>query len=265
MKINSNKAELLKSDLYLPNDIPPKSESKVVDLFRRMARDYFGFSDYTIGTRFPDCVARQGKKRISIEFEFESRNFQIHDHNPSRCDWIVCWRDTWGEAAPSGLKIVELRSLFRFPFKVWFQPLTNEFAYLIGEVDRDQWSVPKKASEGDLILAYRGQPQQFFSDLFIIDSPVGLVKANWKGNGIFIDCMADITRVGTLAIPVTWREMRADKRLKLANFLNGAMAGRPCASAYWHVLLDMIVARNPSLSWLKKDYDPDKINLPSKG
>ena len=57
---------------------------------------------------------------------------------------------------------------------------------------------------------------------FVIDSPVMRVKAGWKDG---YDHMASITRVETLAIPLTWNEMRAEKRLKDAGFLNGAMVG----------------------------------------
>jgi hypothetical protein len=197
------------------------------------------------------------KKKIRIEFEFESRNFQIHGHNPVQCDWIVWWRDTWGALAPPHLKIIELRNLFRFPFHVWFQPCANEYAHIIGEIDHsDQWSVASKASENDLILFYRGLPQACVRDLFVVDSPVKRVKAGWKAG---YDHTARITRIGTLTIPLTWKEMRAEKRLEGAAFLNGAMAGRPRATAYWRVLLDMMLASNPSLNWLKEDYNPNQI------
>jgi len=257
MRIKPSNAKALDSSIYLPLGVPPKNESEVIELFHRMARHCFGISDYSIQNRFPDCVARRGKKHIRIEFEFESRNFQTHGHDPVQCDWVVCWRDTWGVLAPRHLNIVALRDWFQFRFNVWFQPCANQYADRIGEIDfDDQWSVASKSSVGDLLLFYRALPQACVRDLFVVDGPVQHVEAGWKEGS---DYMASISRVATLAIPLTWGEMRAEERLRGAGFLNGAMAGRPCASAYWHVLLEMIVARNPSLSWLKEKFDPDEL------
>jgi hypothetical protein len=105
---------------------------------------------------------------------------------------------------------------------------------------------------------YRTRPDAFFGDLFQIDSPVKRVRAGWKDG---YDWMADITRVGTLHHPVTWDQMKAEKRLKHAGFMNGAMAGRPpVAPADWRVLVEMIVSRNHFLSWLKTDFSPSHVN-----
>jgi hypothetical protein len=242
------------NNLYLPY---PTTEREVVYLFKAMAGPYYGFSQIDIQNRFPDCLARKGKKLIRIEFEFESKNFRIHGHDPSQCDWIVCWRDTWGEEAPAHLKIVELRRRFSFSFNVWFQPLANEYALAISEVNRDEgWSVPFKASEGDLLLIWRSAPQSCVLDLFVVDSPVKREKAGWKRG---YDYMAAIARVATLSAPLTWSNMRAETRLSRAGFVNGAMAGRPQASAYWRVLLEMIITANPELAWLAERFCPDQI------
>ena len=45
---------------------------------------------------------------VRIEFEFESRNFMHHFHNPEECDLIVCWEHNWTE---SPLEVVELRKV----------------------------------------------------------------------------------------------------------------------------------------------------------
>lgn len=64
---------------------------------------------------FPDCEAKRqiapGKwQRVRIEFEFESRNFVEHGHDPSGCDVLVCWNHNWSNA-PDSLEIVELRQV----------------------------------------------------------------------------------------------------------------------------------------------------------
>jgi hypothetical protein len=64
------------NNLYLPFGLPPTTEREVVYLFKAMAGPYFGFSEIVIQNRFPDCLARKGKERIRIEFEFESKNFR---------------------------------------------------------------------------------------------------------------------------------------------------------------------------------------------
>ncbi|MGH7244214.1 MAG: homing endonuclease associated repeat-containing protein [Phycisphaerales bacterium] len=87
----------------------PVNEAGVVYLFGCLAKQ-LGYSVEAIQTAFPDCEAkREGKdgrlRRVRIEFEFESRNFELHRHDASGCDVIVCWRHNW-EQCP--LHVVEL-------------------------------------------------------------------------------------------------------------------------------------------------------------
>ena len=61
-----------------------------------------GFVVGSIEAGFPDCDAkllRQDEtfERVGIEFEFQSRGFQRHDHDPAGCDFIVCWEHDWPE------------------------------------------------------------------------------------------------------------------------------------------------------------------------
>jgi hypothetical protein len=72
---------------------------------------------HRIQTEFPDCeamrrVARGQWQRVRIEFEFESRNFLKHGHNPKGCDVIVCWVDNWPER-PKNLQVIELRNILK--------------------------------------------------------------------------------------------------------------------------------------------------------
>ncbi len=72
-----------------------------------------GFSVTHLQSAFPDCEAlRQveyGKwQRIRIEFEYESRNFLLHMHDPKGCDLIVCWSHNWPECP---VEVLELKSL----------------------------------------------------------------------------------------------------------------------------------------------------------
>jgi hypothetical protein len=91
----------------------PVNEIGVVYLFGMMASK-LGFMVTWMGTAFPDCEAirevEPGRwQRVRIEFEYESRNFMHHFHDPAECDLIVCWKHNWAE---SPLEVVELEKAF---------------------------------------------------------------------------------------------------------------------------------------------------------
>lgn len=44
---------------------------------------------------------------VTIEFEFESKNFRQHRHDPAGCDIIVCWEHNWPDC-PENLKVIAL-------------------------------------------------------------------------------------------------------------------------------------------------------------
>jgi hypothetical protein len=47
---------------------------------------------------------------VKIEFEYKSRNFLRHMHNPEGCDLIVCWSHNWPECP---LEVIELKTAIR--------------------------------------------------------------------------------------------------------------------------------------------------------
>jgi len=90
----------------------PTNENGVMVLFGAMARD-LGFIIERVQAAFPDCEAMrctQGGRwqRVLIEFEFESRSFNLHLHDPAGCDLIVCWLHNWKECP---LEVIELSKL----------------------------------------------------------------------------------------------------------------------------------------------------------
>jgi hypothetical protein len=99
--------------LHLPEMAhAPINELGVIFAFGAMAHR-LGFIVLRCQTGFPDCEAirevAQGQwQRVRIEFEFESRNFFKHRHDPKGCDLIVCWIHNWKEC-PERLEVVELR------------------------------------------------------------------------------------------------------------------------------------------------------------
>ena len=92
----------------------PINEAGVVFLFGMVSQD-LGFIVEAVHASYPDCVAKrridQSGERwqvVRIEFEFKSRNFRDHKHDPEGCDLIVCWEHNWQECP---LDVVELKKV----------------------------------------------------------------------------------------------------------------------------------------------------------
>jgi hypothetical protein len=88
----------------------PTNEMGVVCLFGAMAEE-LGFLILRIQTGYPDCEAMRVVEEdrlqpVKIELEYESRNFQLHMHDPAGCDLIVCWEHNWPECP---LEVIELK------------------------------------------------------------------------------------------------------------------------------------------------------------
>jgi hypothetical protein len=87
----------------------PINENGVLYLFGTVS-ERLGFVVTLIQGAFPDCYAMRlvdvdRWQPVRIEFEYESRNFLKHLHDPSQCDIIVCWKHNWPECP---LEVVEL-------------------------------------------------------------------------------------------------------------------------------------------------------------
>ncbi|HET9180486.1 MAG TPA: hypothetical protein VFP59_00005 [Candidatus Angelobacter sp.] len=92
----------------------PMNELGVVFLFGMLAAE-LGFQVESLRSQYPDCEARRqiqpGKwQRVRIEFEFESRNFLAHGHDPTQCDIIVCWKHNWAHCPPH-IEVIELSKI----------------------------------------------------------------------------------------------------------------------------------------------------------
>jgi hypothetical protein len=91
----------------------PINEQGVVFLFGMICFE-LGFAVEAIRPGFPDCEAKRRIdkrkdqwERVRIEFEFQSRSFRDHGHNPADCDLIVCWEHDWPECP---LEVIELKT-----------------------------------------------------------------------------------------------------------------------------------------------------------
>lgn len=240
-----------------PLDYEPNNEQGVVYLFSHLARKRFGLHIERVQAGFPDCVAYRAGKRVRVEFEFRSRNFALHRHDPKGCDWIVCWIHDW-PAKPDHLHIIELRREYGLGFNVWFQPVGGTYRDTLRDIRfSDAWSVPSTAIEGDLLLFYRTAPESLVADLFRLSGPVKQCRAGWKPGQ---DWMGPIRRVASLKAPIHLSDLRAHPLLKNAGFVRGNMQRRYRASEYWAEIHRMIVARNPSVARLLKKYGPERLS-----
>lgn len=94
----------------------PVNEQGVVFLFGMICRE-LGYIVEIVKPGFPDCEAKRrirGKtgmwQRVRIEFEFQSRSFRSHGHDPDQCDLIVCWEDNWTDCP---IEVLELGSVLK--------------------------------------------------------------------------------------------------------------------------------------------------------
>ncbi|MDH5677324.1 MAG: hypothetical protein OEZ28_01760 [Nitrospinota bacterium] len=229
-----------------PLHYAPTNELGVVFLFAHHAKK-LGLVVDSVQAGFPDCMAfrntQNGRKKIRIEFEYKSKNFKLHKHDPKKCDWIVCWEHDWADA-PSNLHIVELRREYGLGFNVWISPVSGEYKEAMDNVDKDLWSVPSQSNKGDLILYYFTKPDMCIKHIFVSTEKANKVKAGWKPG---YDYMANIRRIGELKSPIFLEDIRKNRALSTANFVRGQMQGRWNASEYWPYLYPLVIKRNPSL------------------
>jgi len=107
-----------------PMVFAPVNEQGVVYLFGTLS-ERLGFMVTWIGPEFPDCDAYRevepGRwKYVLIEFEYESKNFLRHGHNPDECDLIVCWEHNWEECP---IEVVDLKEALKAVIKARNLPL----------------------------------------------------------------------------------------------------------------------------------------------
>ena len=92
----------------------PVNELGVVYLFG-VLHEMFDLQIESIQAGYPDCIARRkiGNNRweeVRIEFEYKSKTFLRHKHDPKKIDIIVCWEHDWPEC-PENIEVIELSSL----------------------------------------------------------------------------------------------------------------------------------------------------------
>lgn len=92
----------------------PINEQGVVFLFGKVVEDLNMYVE-EMRREYPDCIARRyvGNGRweeLRVEFEFQSKGFQDHEHDPAQCDMIICWENNWPDCP---LEVIELREAIK--------------------------------------------------------------------------------------------------------------------------------------------------------
>lgn len=81
----------------------PTNQIGVVYPFGMLARE-LGFVVLRMQAKFPGCevmrlVDGDRWQRLLVEFEYQSRNFLLHMHDPKQCGVVVCWEHNWAECS----------------------------------------------------------------------------------------------------------------------------------------------------------------------
>lgn len=236
----------------------PTSELGVVYLFAELAKRWRVRVDH-IGAAFPDCIGYQTvrgrEKKIRIEFEYRSRNFRQHGHDPRKCDWIVCWEHDWPDA-PAHLEIRELRREFGLGFNVWILPFDQEWETGLGRMKPREWTVPSQAHKGDLALVYINRPESAIKFVYRLKERAALRTAGWKRGK---DYRALLEPVCKLASPIFLDDLREHRIIRTASFVRGQMQGKPNAMDYWPHLFRLITSRNRPVRRALAPYAPERL------
>jgi hypothetical protein len=233
--------ERLSREKYLP--FVPDNEQGTVYIFALVAKR-LGFDVETVRAGFPDCLASFGRRRVRIEFEFRSKNFEVHGHDPTGCDLVVCWIHDWPNM-PAGLQVIELRKHFGLAREVYVMAYHHDFWSGLPATREPSglWSVPSTAGPGDILLIYRpaiGEDEGAITDVFRVVTPVERVaQPEWRKGA---DWMASIQRVASLRNWIPFSRMR-----QLG--IHGGIEARPRRTDQWPVIYQELTrAGRPSHS-----------------
>jgi hypothetical protein len=93
----------------------PMNEAGVILLFSKVMHNLGIIYESSPSRSFPDMIARRkegtgegGWVKRYIEFEYKSSHFKAHNHDPDKCDVIVCWIHDWTDCP---LEVIELKEL----------------------------------------------------------------------------------------------------------------------------------------------------------
>jgi len=245
-----------------PMRCAPVNEHGVVLLFGEFARAH-RIKIEQIRSGFPDCIAYQptadGLRRLRIEFEFRSRNFADHGHDPKDCDWIVCWQHDWPNV-PRHIHVIELCRNYGIGFNVWLLHGSPRESF---PVERGGCSpagqAHRQSRPGDLFLycwsddwSDNGDGTShldYIRHLYVVS---GLPKRA-KHFACGTQWYAPVRPVCRLKEPLFATDLVHHPVLKSSHMVNvgrenaGYLNPGDAVTTYWHYIKDLIIARNPAV------------------
>jgi hypothetical protein len=227
----------------------PTNEQGVVFLFGRLA-PRLGFEVEVVQTAFPDCIARRNGKTCRIEFEYRASSYK--NHPPRGADLIVCWDNDWAHR-PRKFRHLEILDLKRY-----VGALPRVFAVGCDESVRGykvdgwatlDWSVPKNAQAGDLVVMYRKKPASEIRDLWTVRGPFYEHK-KW-GLQTTLKCLIRLDK------PLKFEDLKKDPTTRGLAVMRKQFQGKSDITADWPHILALILKRNPKAKKQLRDYSID--------
>ena len=225
----------------------PTNEQGVVSLFGKLATR-LGFHIEQIQTPFPDCIARRHGEQCRIEFEYRASNYEGQGHPPRGADIVVCWDNDWESRPPKykHLQIISLRRYVDAKPSIFVVAARKERWKDIDKNDGLEWSVPRAAQVGDLIVMYRRSPASEIRDLWRIVGPFYEEK-KW-GLGAQLQIVARLNK------PITFAELKNDSTTKDFGVVRRRFQGKTDITDDWPLLFAKIVHLNPKAKTKLREY-----------
>ena len=236
----------------------PTNEQGVVFLFGRLAPK-LGFHIENVQVRCPDCTARRNGRLERIEFEYWASDFERHEHPPKSADIIVCWENDW-EYRPNKYKHIEIIGLKKHvgasPRIFTVGCAETRAGDELDSVSNTEWNIPVSAQLGDLIMMYRTLPASEIRDLWKIVGPFQTFgKRNKEGR--WPGLQTGLRLVTRLKTPLTYSSLKNDPTTKHLGVVKKRFMGKSDITEDWPLLYEMIVARNPKVKSLLRDWMVD--------
>jgi hypothetical protein len=236
----------------------PSNEQGVVFLFGRLASK-LGFCVESVQVHCPDCMARRKGKLHKIEFEYYASHFEVHRHDPKGVNTIVCWENDWEPRAKKfrHLKIIDLKRYCGVEPSVFSAGCADAGYAEVLKGRKMQWNIPLNAQVGDLVVIYRSYKKPHaIHDAWKVVGPFYRYSKNNRadrrpGMQPFLKCVARLKN------PITYEEMKRDKRTRDLGVVKGRFQSARDISDDWPQLYDKIVELNPGLSAALKSYCRD--------
>lgn len=234
----------------------PENELGVVYLFGLVARR-LGFHVEDISASYPDCLATLGnggqKHKVRIEFEFKSSSFRAHRHDPKKCDVVVCWTHNWPEL-PRRIQVIELSKIFGVGRSVWIASYAAKNDDDLAHTTVANWSVPRPARPGDLVLFYLTRPVGGIKYAFEIRTDPTVARAGYREG---TDVFAKMRKVAAFKCPLTLEAMRESRALRSAHFVRQSFQSRTIVNAHWPALHAALIERNPAAERSLRKFAPE--------